>query len=559
MKVVLAAINAKFTHTSLAVRYLTEAARSFNIEAVEYNINQDLAQIAADIHSRKPDILGLSCYIWNINQVLQVISDLRQVNPDLTIILGGPEVSFDIDHWLTNYSDIDFIVAGEGEEAWVRFLTAWQSTQGRLGPDELESIPGLAYRWDGEIKQNPMKGVDLAQLPPVYSGSLQGLEHRIVYYETTRGCPFRCAYCLSSVMGPVREFPMERCKAELKRLAEANCEQIRFVDRTFNYDPKRAYELIEFMIWLDTKTRFQLEVSGDILTPKLLELLRKAPPGRLQFEIGVQSTNPETLNAVSRRQNLEKLAETVRFLVEETHVRVLLDLIAGLPYESFERFGESFDYVYRLKPYRIHLGFLKLLRGSQLRDEASKFGCIFTQRAPYEVLQTNDISYDELSHLHVIEDLVERYVNSNRFERTIDYLAEQFDSPFKFFDDFAYRWKAQGYHWINHSLHGLYKVLKNLYGSEYPMLEEYLRWDFRINESKRPTPQWLGGVQNRERENALIQSGAVEELLPELAGLPPREIGRRIFVDEFDFGQGVERKLFYFEPGAAKARVLPLP
>ena len=239
MKVVLAAINAKFTHTSLAVRYLTEAARSFNIEAVEYNINQDLAQIAADIHSRKPDILGLSCYIWNINQVLQVISDLRQVNPDLTIILGGPEVSFDIDHWLTNYPDIDFIVAGEGEEALVRFLTAWQSTQGRLGPDELESIPGLAYRWDGEIKQNPMKGVDLAQLPPVYSGSLQGLEHRIVYYETTRGCPFRCAYCLSSVMGPVREFPMERCKAELKRLAEANCEQIRFVDRTFNYDPKR--------------------------------------------------------------------------------------------------------------------------------------------------------------------------------------------------------------------------------------------------------------------------------------------------------------------------------
>lgn len=559
MKVVLAALNAKFTHTSLALRYLSQAASSFNIDTVEYNINQDLAQIAADIYAKKPDVLGLSCYIWNINEVLQIISDLRRVCPALTIILGGPEVSFDIDHWLTNYPDIDYIVAGEGEEAWVRFLTAWENTNGKLSSEDLAAIPGLAYRWDGKIMQNPMQGVDLATLPAVYSGSLEGLEHRIVYYETTRGCPFRCAYCLSSVMGPVREFPMDRCKQELRRLAEANCEQIRFVDRTFNYDPERAYELIEFMIGLDTRTRFQLEVSGDILTPRLLELLRKAPPGRLQFEIGVQSTNPDTLRAVSRKQNLDKLAEAVRFLIEETHVRVLLDLIAGLPHEGFDRFGESFDYVYRLKPYRIHLGFLKLLRGSRLRQEADVFGCVFSGRAPYEVLQTNDISYEELAHLHVIEDLVERYVNSGRFECSIEYLAEQFQSPFKFFDDFAYRWKDSGYHWVNHSLHGLYRVLKEFYSREYPALEEYLRWDFRVNEPKSPTPTWLGGVQTRSRENAVIRSGIVGQLLPELADLPPREIGRRIYVEEFDFGQGIEKKLFYFEPGAARARVLPLP
>ena len=256
---------------------------------------------------------------------------------------------------------------------------------------------------------NPGEPLDLAALPTLYEGDLTDLEDKIVYFETTRGCPFRCAYCLSSVMGPVRAFPMERVKGELARLARAGVQQVRFVDRTFNYDVRRAYELLEYMISLDTNTRFQLEVGGDLLTEPVLELLTTAPENRFQFEIGVQSTNPATLQAVSRRSDLGRLAESVRFLKERTKVIVLLDLIAGLPEEGFRRFGESFDFVYNLKPDRIHLGFLKLLRGSRLRAEAPQFGCLFTDEAPYEVLATKDLSFAELQRLKLIEDLVEKY------------------------------------------------------------------------------------------------------------------------------------------------------
>lgn len=558
MKVVLAALNAKYTHSSLALRYLSKAARGFDHEAVEYNINQDLAQIAGDLSRRKPDVLGFSCYIWNIEQVLQITADLRLVNPGLTIVLGGPEVSFDVEFWLEKHPQIDYIVAGEGEEAWPAFLKLWDESRGNPSLEELAAIPGLAFRWGEEIRQNPTRHVDLGSIPEVYD-DVTGLENRIVYYETTRGCPFRCAYCLSSVMGPVRKFPLDRCKTELERLAEANCEQIRFVDRTFNFDPGRAFELIEFMIGLDTTTRFQLEVGGDILTPQLLELLTTSPEGRLQFEIGVQSTNPPTLAAVSRGQDLDELAWKVKFLTGNTKVRVLLDLIAGLPEESFDRFGQSFDFAYQLNPHRIHLGFLKLLRGSRLRDEAEQFGCLYSQRAPYEVLQTNHISHAELRHLHIVEDLVERYYNSQRFTKSLGYLTKEFGSPFSFFHDLACRWQERDYHWVSHSLLGLYQILNDLYGESYPLLREYLRWDFRLREPKRPTPTWLGGTPDRSRENELIQSGVIETLVPELKGRPPREMGRRIYVEEFDFGAGRERWLFHFPPGAAKAQVLPLP
>lgn len=553
MKTVLAALNAKYTHTSLALRYLAAASRGFDVEVVEYNINQDLAQIAADISERQPRILGLSCYIWNITQVLQIVSDLRLVHPGLVVVLGGPEVSFDVEYWLREHQEVDFIVAGEGEEAWPAFLGLWEQTGGQPALQQLQAIPGLAFRWEGVVHQNPIKHVDLEKVPAAYS-DVDGLESRIVYYETTRGCPFRCAYCLSSVMGPVRRFPLDRCKAELKRLAEADCEQVRFVDRTFNFDPDRAYELIQYMLELETRTRFQLEISGDILTPRLLELLRQAPEGRLQFEIGVQSTNPATLDAVRRRQDLGELARKVAFLVNETKVHVLLDLIAGLPEEGFARFGESFDFVYRLQPHRIHLGFLKLLRGSRLRAEAERFGCIYSQRAPYEVLQTKSITYGQLAHLHVVEDLVERYYNSHRFQRSLDYLTAQFPSPFSFFDDFALRWKGRGYHWVSHSLHGLYQALAEFYGPQYPLLMEYLRWDFRMWEARRSTPGWLGGRPDRSRENELIRAGRAAELVPELEGCLPREMSRRIFVEEFDFGRGKESWLFYFAPGAACAR-----
>lgn len=561
MKVSLVALNAKYSHSSLALRYLKHYLQpSFrNVDTLEFNINQNPGMMLAEIVSRNPDVVGFSCYIWNIEVILPLVSSLRKVCPQTTIILGGPEVSFDTEYWLQRYPEIDYLIAGEGEEALRMYLEQYEETQGSLDMAKLDGIPGLVYRQGGRVVSNPHQPLDLACIPPIYTGDLGELRNKIVYYETTRGCPYSCAYCLSSVMGGVRKFPEERARAELRALAETGVEQVRFVDRTFNYDAKRAYELLKFMMELDTTTRFQLEVSGDLLTPEILELLQSAPENRFQFEIGVQSTNPETLEAVSRRTDLRRLTEVVKFLKEKTTVRVLLDLIAGLPEEGFWRFGESFDHVYALEPDRIHLGFLKLLRGSGLRHEAERFGCVYTERAPYEVLQTKDLSFGEISRLKVIEDLVDKFYGP-RFERSLEYLCRNGRSPFAFFNELAERWEEVGYHWLSHSLSGLYRALWELCGSddEHPDLLPWLCYDFRMNEPRKMTPAWMGGRSDRSLENELIQSGRLLEMLPELEGLGPREIGRKIFVETLDFRKGTEQVLFYFPSEDTVARPLRL-
>lgn len=559
MKVLLAALNAKYSHSSLALRYLEHycGPQFPDLEALEFNINQDPNAILADLVLRQPDVVGFSCYIWNIELILPLVGNLRKVCPETTIILGGPEVSFDTAYWLETYPAIDFLVAGEGEESLRRFLEEYEKSQGVLEAIRLKDVPGLVYRQDGKVVQNPQEPLDLAAIPPIYAGDLDELQNKIVYYETTRGCPYRCAYCLSSVMGQVREFPRERSKNELARLAKVGVEQVRFVDRTFNYDAKRAYDLLEFMIRLDTKTRFQLEVSGDILTEPILKLLTTAPENRFQFEIGVQSTNEDTLEAVSRRSDLAKLRDVVEFLQEKTTVRVLLDLIAGLPEEGFWRFGQSFDYVYFLKPDRIHLGFLKLLRGSRLREEASAFGCIYTDQAPYEVLYTKDLSFGEIQRLKLIEDLVDKFQGS-RFERSLEYLLRGGRSPFAFFNELAERWEKAGHHWTNHSLIRLYQILWELFGPKNPELLPWLCYDFRRNEARQVTPEWMGGRKNRALENEYIQSGRIQELIPELEGLGPREIGRKIFIEELHFQTGPETILFYFSKERATANTLRL-
>lgn len=559
MEVLLVAVNATYSHSSLALRYLSAYCRSRfpDLKTLEYNINQDPSLILADLARHRPDVVGFSCYIWNIELILPLIVNLRKVCPQTVIVLGGPEVSFDTEYWLKTYPAIDYLIAGEGEKAFRVLLQTLEKHTKTPSPRELAEVPGLVYRTGGEVRQNEQEPLDLAELPPIYTGDLGELKNKIVYYETTRGCPFRCAYCLSSVMGPVRKFPMERSKQELRLLAAAGLEQVRFVDRTFNYDAKRTYELLEFMIRLNTTTRFQLEVSGDILTEPILELLKRAPKNRFQFEIGVQSTHGPTLEAVLRRSDLERLREVVQFLMRETEVRVLLDLIAGLPKEGFARFGQSFDYVYALKPQRIHLGFLKLLRGSRLRKEAARFGCLYTEHAPYEVLQTDDLSFAEIQRLKIIEDLVDKYAGQ-RFEKSLAYLLRGGRSPFSFFNEFAKKWEAAGHHWFNHSLFSLYKILAEFFAESNPDLVHWLRYDFRRSEPRRATPLWLGGRPDRKLEHDLIRSGAVFSYVPELENLRPREIGRKIFVEELPFSKGTETFLFYFPKRGEPARVFRL-
>lgn len=559
MKVVLVAVNATYSHSNLALRYLSAYCGGHfpALETVEYNINQEPDLILADLARRRPDVVGFSCYIWNIELILPLIANLRKVSLETIIVLGGPEVSFDTEFWLRAHPAIDYIIAGEGEKALLALLKILNEQGRRPSPEALARVPGLIYRTGEQVCRNEQEPLDLAEIPLIYSGDLSDLKNKIVYYETTRGCPFRCAYCLSSVMGPVRKFPLERSKQELRLLAAAGLEQVRFVDRTFNYDAGRAYELLEFMIGLNTKTRFQLEVSGDILTDPVLELLKKAPQNRFQFEIGVQSTHEPTLRAVARRSDLERLREVVQFLMQETEVRVLLDLIAGLPQEGFDRFGQSFDYVYALKPQRIHLGFLKLLRGSRLREEAADFGCLYTEQAPYEVLQTDHLSFAEIQRLKIIEDLVDKFAGP-RFEKSLAYLLREGRSPFVFFNEFAEKWQAAGHHWHNHSLFTLYKILAEFFSAGNQDLMPWLRHDFRRNEPRRATPAWLGGRPDRRLEHDLIRSGRVFDYLPELEGLRPRDIGRKIFVEELSFSTGMESYLFYFPKRSEPARVFRL-
>lgn len=572
MKIVLTTLNAKYTHHSLALRYLQAYCETEfpDIVVREFNINQQLPLIFSELVAEEPDILGFSCYIWNIEQTLDLIRDLKKVLPHLIVVLGGPEVSYEYEELFTANSGIDYIVAGEGEKPLLELLRLLTANP-KPSQAELKLVPGLIYRTEQGLAANPQVVMDLAEVPAVYKKNTDGLENKIVYYETSRGCPYRCEYCLSSRTGNVRYFPLERCKEEITILANLGIQQVRFVDRTFNCDPERFMELVKHMISLDTDTRFQLEISGDLLTEEMIQLLESAPPNRLQFEIGVQSTNQPTLREVGRYTNLDKLSQRVTELRERTNVRFLLDLIAGLPGETYQRFAESFDYVYNLHPTKIQLGFLKLLKGSRLRERASEFGYEFTEKSPYEVLKNDHISYQELADLKIIEGLVESLVNSGRFKASLDYLiAREGLTPFCLFEKLARSWKALNYHLVSHSIYSFYLILWEFIGNSDPILLNYLRYDFRFNESKRDTPNWLGGVSDKSLERQLIGSELLFDYLPHLADLrlSPRELSRNLYVEEFEYQiypwsatPEHERQilLFYYgDPYRTKVYVLPV-
>lgn len=553
MNIVLTTLNAKYTHHNLALRYLRAYCKDAfpGIVVKEFNINQQLSMILSELVDQSPDVLGFSCYIWNIEQTLELITNLKKVMPHVIIVLGGPEVSYDYHDLMQRFQTIDYIIVGEGEKPLLELLTLLNVDR-QPTASQLQNVPSLVYRINGAIHVNPSLTMDLAEIPGAYQDHLEELEHKIVYYETSRGCPFGCEYCLSARSGKVRYFPMERVKAELKQLAGLGIEQIRFVDRTFNCDRQRAYELIRFMMELETTTRFQLEIGGDLLTDELIQLLEQAPANRFQFEIGVQSTNLETLRQVGRTSDLSKLADNCRKLRERTKVRFLLDLIAGLPDESFERFGYSFDYVYQLQPTKIQLGFLKLLKGSRLRERVEEFGCVFTDKAPYEVLSTSSISYQQLAFLKVIEDLVEAYYNSGRFTTSLNYLIERNKTrPFLMFSTLAEKWKKHGYHLISHNLFDLYQLLWEQMGDDDPLLLNYLRYDFRLHEPKRATPAWMGGMPTQDLARRLIHEGTIYKYIPQLERLrmSPREISKCFMLEIFDYPVHPLKPQLQLEPG----------
>jgi len=464
MRVVLATLNAKYIHTSLALRCLKAySEKDFAIDIAEYTIKDPPLNIVSDLFARMPDVVGFSCYIWNIEETITVIDMLRKIKPELKIVLGGPEVSYDTTYWMERLPEVDYIVVGEGEETFHHMLCEIQ------GGQKFHLVFGMAYRKqhaDGrqEIIVNPPRPkLDLATLPSPhrFREDVPELAKRVVYFETSRGCPFSCQFCLSSIEVGVRYFDIERTKADILYLIDSGAKLIKFVDRTFNIKRDYALEMFKFLIENHQGCVFQFEITADIMRPEVLDYLSEhAPPGVFRFEIGVQSTNDPTNEAVQRRQNFKKLTRTVTMVKESGKIDQHLDLIAGLPHENYDTFRNTFNDVFALRPEEMQLGFLKMLRGTGMRHTARKYGYIYMDRAPYEILGNDLLPFSDIVRIKRVEDVLEKYWNAHRMDHTLLYLVEKvFPSPFDFFQQFGDYWEGQGWQKIGHQLEDLFSRL----------------------------------------------------------------------------------------------------
>ncbi len=450
MDALFVAINAKYVHTNIAVRYLSRYCQSNNIESdfCEFTINEPQGRILEKLYMQNTCVYGFSCYIWNIERVLETCQNLKKLKPECRIFLGGPEVSFDGEELLSKYDFIDYIICGEGEVAMLQLLKNLPEERCVIYGEKLCSIEELPFPYADEDLKSVVDG------------------EKLVYYESSRGCPFCCAYCLSAADEGVRFVSVDRVKKDLKRFVDAGVQTVKFVDRTFNADKKRAVQIWEYILSLDCETCFHFEIGADLLSEEAVEVLKKAPLGRFQFEIGVQSTNPQTISEISRKMDFGVLSERVRTLREQTKVMLHLDLIAGLPFEDFESFKKSFNDVYCLSPHVLQLGFLKLLKGSPLRENCEKYKMLHKVNASYEIFSTKWLGYEEMIKLKAVEDVLERYFNSGRFYETLDAAIKFFDTPFEFYYRLSRFWDerdlvGQGVKRIT-----LYQLLYEFLGNE---------------------------------------------------------------------------------------------
>ena len=453
MNVVLSTLNSKFIHSSLALRYLKAYGEAHGqaYDIVEYTINMPVLHILSDITEHDIDILGFACYIWNIEMTLHVVDMVKAVRPDIKIVLGGPEVSFTADELLERCPNIDYIVQGEGEEAFHALVTALH-----LGNDGLAPvIPGVRGRRDGSIlgSLEAVEVSDLSSIPfPYTEEDMDDLEHKIIYYESSRGCPFSCQYCLSGNKNTVRFFPQERTLKELQWFIDHGVKQVKFVDRTFNCAPHHHRPLMEFMRDSDTDMNFHLEMEPELMTEWETNILCETPPGRIQIEVGVQSTHKKTLDAINRYNDWPYIQKSIRPIIQAGRTHVHMDLIVGLPHEDFNRFGQSFNDLFSLQPHALQIGFLKLLKGSGVR-RMREYKYVADPLAPYEVLSTHVLPYDDVRFLKYFEDVFERFYNSERFRTTFGYIGQQLihgeTDAFTYFCDMTRAWLKEGNHMVN--------------------------------------------------------------------------------------------------------------
>lgn len=504
MKVLLVAVNAKYIHSNLAIYSLKANSGVYEsqIQLMEYSINQYPEEIFRDLYQQKADVVCFSCYIWNIGIIEQVAGWLYQVAPQTRIWFGGPEVSFDVKERLQRCAFLEGVMYGEGEETFQEMMAVWN------GDQKISRVQGIGYRHnltkyvdgpgdgDAVICMNPPRDfVDMSRLNFVYTKP-EDFKNKIIYYETSRGCPFQCSYCLSSVEKKVRFRDIELVKSELQQFIDWEIPQVKFVDRTFNCKREHSMEILKFIKAQDKgKTNFHLEVTADLLTEEELELMATLRPGLIQLEIGVQSTCPETLREIRRYVSFEKLSNIVKRIHEGHNIHQHLDLIAGLPFEDLERFKQSFNDVYALKPEQFQLGFLKVLKGSYMRERSADYGLIYRPEPPYEIMATKWLSYDDLLILKGVEEMVEVYYNSCQFENSLDWLEKKFDTAFDMYHALACWYEEQNFNGISHSRMARYEILlkfvKTLLNIEETLVfEQILTYDLYLRENVKSRPSW---------------------------------------------------------------------
>lgn len=519
MKILLAACNAKYIHSNLAVYDLKAYSSDYDEHVIlrEYTINQQKDEILKDIYSSGADVVCFSCYIWNISFVRELIRDLVKILPKTAFWAGGPEVSYDAEKFLTEMPEMTGVMVGEGEKTFHDLLEFYID-----GKDSLEEISGIAYRTGDKIIHNGWRELmDLSAIPFVYE-HLEKFENRIIYYESSRGCPFSCSYCLSSIDKKLRFRDLELVKKELQFFLDHRVPQVKFVDRTFNCKHEHAMTIWKYILEHDNGvTNFHFEISADLLREEEMELMSQMRPGLIQLEIGVQSTNPETIRAIHRHMDLKKLEHCVNRVHSFRNIHQHLDLIAGLPYEDYDTFHQSFNDVYQMKPDQLQLGFLKVLKGSLMQKEAEVYGIVYKEKEPYEVLSTNWLTYGEVLKLKMVESMVEVYYNSGQFWHTLEYLVPFEKDAFTFYEKLGSFYEKKGYSEISHSRMRRYEILLEYLQEETDVPTEVaaqkMLYDLYLREKLKKRPvfapdqkQYETAVWNYRKNNQVSKTAHIE-------------------------------------------------
>lgn len=531
-KIVLTAINSQYVHLNVAVRYLkkyVEKNSDIKLDIYETNINNQLMNIIKDLFEKQPDMIIFSTYIWNKEYVFSITKELKKILPDVKIALGGPEVSYEWDKIMAENQEIDYIFTGEGEKVLLNFFTK-----------DISEVKGVVYREGDNLKYNGIEPLieNLDIIPFPYDDEELQDRTKIFYYESSRGCPFNCSYCMSSIDKSVRYYSIDRTKEDLKRFIDSPIKLLKFVDRTFNLSKEKYMAIWRFLLenYREGIT-FHFEINANIFDDETLDFLETVPKGYFQFEIGVQTIDAQAMKSIGRINKLEKLEHNIRRISRNIHLH--LDLIAGLPYETYDKFRESFDYVHRLKPEMIQLGFLKLLKGTKMYDEREKYGYKYFSKPPYEVFSNEFISFAEMVKLKNLEKVLDFYYNSEKFPESVQWIIENhYESAFSFYEDVADYFDKRGYLKVSHKESTLFTLLYEFYLDkglkDREIFVEYLKYDYLMLGKTGFYPEWFKSEKDGELYDELIRERNYKSIREGHKNSELERFSYNIFTKEFE-------------------------